>query len=192
MLSMFLNQDGLLFTAADLPLDRQPSDVAAADLNRDSKVDLVVAATGSGDGVPQFSEGFAYVLLGRGDGSFAEPVQYEVAPGSWQIAVGDFTGDGILDIATANNSASLPQPDGTVSTSDTVSILAGKNDGTFGTAASLQLGAQNTLSPNRGSVQSLSAANLNGDKTPDLAVSGGAILLSRPANAKTKRAVTTQ
>jgi FG-GAP repeat len=85
VLSMFLNQGGLLFTAADLPLDRQPSDVAAADLNRDSKVDLIVAATGSGDGVPQFSEGFAYVLLGRGDGSFAEPVQYEVAPGSRQI-----------------------------------------------------------------------------------------------------------
>jgi hypothetical protein len=67
-------------------------------------MDLVVAVAAGGDGGTQFNEGFAYVLLGRGDGTFAQPVQYQVLPGSWQVVVGDFTRDGLLDIATANRS----------------------------------------------------------------------------------------
>ncbi|PYR15903.1 MAG: hypothetical protein DMF98_28600, partial [Acidobacteria bacterium] len=106
-ISIFLNQGGLLFTATDMPLDRAANDVAAADLNRDGKVDLVVAAAGGGDGETQFTDGFVYVLLGRGDGTFAQPVQYEVPPGPWQIVVGDFTRDGVLDVATANRSSSV-------------------------------------------------------------------------------------
>jgi hypothetical protein len=185
-ISIFLNQGGLLFTAADMPLDRAANDVAAADLNRDGKVDLVVAAAGGGDGETQFSDGFVYVLLGRGDGTFAQPVQYEVSPGPWQIVVGDFTRDGVLDVATANRSSFVVQaaaPASGSNDSDTVSILAGHTDGTFGAASSIALGSPgNPLDDRfRASVRSLTATDVNGDQMPDLVVSSGALLISRSA-----------
>jgi hypothetical protein len=191
-ISIFLNQGGLLFTSSDMPLDRQATDVAAADLNRDGKLDLVIAVAGGGDGETQFTEGFAYVLFGRGDGTFAQPVQYQLSPGSWQVALGDFTGDGILDIATANRSSlqqsATPQSN---TTSDTISILPGNGDGTFGPASSLALGAQGNASRFRASVRSLSVSDVNGDGKPDLVVSGGAILLSRSTTRTTTASSTT-
>jgi hypothetical protein len=192
-ITIFLNQGGFLFTATDMPLDRQANDVAGADLNRDGKLDLVVAAAAGGDGETQFSDGFAYVLLGRGDGSFAQPVQYQVLPGSWQVVVGDFTRDGILDIATANRSFLVQQTGMAANGSDTVSILPGNGDGTFATASSFALGAEGRPSDDRfrASVRSLSASDVNGDQTPDLVVSGGAILMSRAANGNAAAAVTT-
>jgi hypothetical protein len=228
-ISIFLNQGGLLFTATDMPLDRAANDVAAADLNRDGKVDLVIAAAGGGDGDTPFTDGFVYVLLGRGDGTFAQPVQYKVSPGPWQIAVADFTRDGVLDVATANRSSSVVQavaPESSVvqaaapgssvvqaaspgssvvqaaapgasvaqaaapgsNDSDTVSILAGNADGTFGAASSIVLGdPANALDDRfRASVRSLTTTDVNGDQMPDLVVSSGALLASRPANGTTK------
>ena len=155
-----------MFTATDMPLDRAANDVAAADLNRDGKVDLVVAAAGGGDGETQFTDGFVYVLLGRGDGTFAQPVQYEVPPGPWQIVVGDFTRDGVLDVATANRSSSVVQAAAPRSNdSDTVSILAGNTDATFGAASSIALGDPgNPLDDRfRASVRSLTTTDVNGD-----------------------------
>jgi FG-GAP-like repeat len=183
-ISIFLNRGTLLFTVADTALDRAATDVAAADLNRDGKVDLVVAAAGGGDGETQFTDGFAYVLLGRGDGTFAQPVQYGVPPGPWQLVLGDFTRDGVIDIATANRSSVVAQAAGPGSNdSDTVSILPGSKDGTFGTATSIALGAPgNPLDDRfRASVRSLTTTDVNGDQMPDLVVSSGALLMSRPA-----------
>jgi hypothetical protein len=188
-ISIFLNQGALLFTPSDMPLDRRATDVAAADFNRDGKTDLVVTVAGGGDGETQFADGFAYVLLGRGDGTFAQPVQYSVAPGAWQVALGDFTADGILDIATANRSSSLP-PTATARpgvASDTISILPGNGDGTFGQASSVALSASAAGFDGRfrASVRSLSVSDMNGDQKADLVVSGGAVLLSRAAGRTT-------
>src|SRR5947208_716534 len=75
-ISIFLNQGGLTFTASDMPLDLNANDVVARDVNGDGKMDLVVAVseTHSSAG-PDFSiQGFAYVLLGNGNGTFAQPV----------------------------------------------------------------------------------------------------------------------
>jgi hypothetical protein len=44
-LSVFLNHGSFSFTVTDIPLDRQANDVVAADLNGDSHMDLVVAAS---------------------------------------------------------------------------------------------------------------------------------------------------
>jgi len=185
-ISIFLSQGGFVFTAADVPLDRQANGLAAGDVNRDGKVDLVVAATSGGDGETLFNDGFAYVLIGRGDGTFASPVPYQVPAGAWRVALGDFNGDGAVDIATANRSAfaqqaATPSPNN----SDTLSLLPGNGDGTFGAATSLPLGEQTNPTDNRflAAVRSLSAADVNGDQTPDLVVSGGAILKSRTAAA---------
>lgn len=101
-LTVLLNRGGLTFSSTVLTLGGTGNDVTAADVNGDGAIDLV-AATSAGLFDPR--EGHAEVLLGRGDGTFFAPVAYEVRRGAWQVVVGDFTRDGILDIATANRSA---------------------------------------------------------------------------------------
>jgi hypothetical protein len=72
--------------------------VAVADFNRDGKLDLLVAEQGNGGG---FGTEFA-VQLGNGDGTFKAPVFLGSCciAANWAV-VGDFNGDGILDIAAA-------------------------------------------------------------------------------------------
>jgi FG-GAP-like repeat/Putative Ig domain len=67
------------------------------------------------------------------------------------IAVGDFNGDGNLDLAVANYA------------SDTVSILLGNGDGTFA--------FQTTVATTRVGPTSVAVGDFNGDGRPDLAVS---------------------
>ncbi len=86
-----------------------------ADLNGDQHLDLIVAS----------NENLA-VLLGNGNGDFGPPTFYQVAPASNEvhfdpIALGDFNGDNLLDVAAANKPA-----DGQIS------VLLGNGNGTFG------------------------------------------------------------
>ena len=68
------------------------------------------------------------------------------------IAVGDFNGDGFLDLAIANRS------------SNDVSVLLGKGNGTFAKAVNYSAG---TGGPDP---VSIAAVDLNGDGKPDLVV----------------------
>jgi hypothetical protein len=86
--------------------------VTAADLDRDGLLDLVV--------VDQVMSALR-VLLGNGDGTFRDGGAYQISRGPHSVAVGDFTGNGILDLAVTNSNS-------------TVSILLGNGDGTFGSA----------------------------------------------------------
>ena len=73
-----------------------PGWVAAADLNGDGNVDLVVAnneSTGSA-GVS--------VLMGRADGTFHSAKYYPCTHGTYYVAVGDFNGDRKPDLVVAN------------------------------------------------------------------------------------------
>ena len=68
------------------------------DLNRDGKVDLVVASYYN-------PPGGVSVLLGNGNGTFAPAVSYPsptVGAATNAVAVGDFNGDGKPDIAVTN------------------------------------------------------------------------------------------
>jgi hypothetical protein len=59
------------------------------------------------------------VFLGNGDGTFGTPSLYSTGTTDLCVAVGDFNGDGIPDLVTADDK------------SDTVSVLLGNGDGTF-------------------------------------------------------------
>ncbi len=70
----------------------------------------------------------AGTYLGNGDGTFAPARTYAVGSYPVSVAVGDFTGDGILDLAVASSG------------SDAVSVLRGNGDGSFAPAQTYVVG----------------------------------------------------
>jgi len=80
-----------------------PYAITAADFNGDGNLDLAVVDT------PQSGTGAVSILLGNGDGTFQAQKMYAVGNVPKSIAVGDFNGDGKLDLAVTNSG------DGTVS-----------------------------------------------------------------------------
>src|SRR5262245_11812623 len=83
--------------------------------------------------------------------SFLPAVPYDTGRGPLSVAVGDFNGDGQLDLVTANLFG------------DSVSVLLGNGDGTFQTAQSYPVGP---------SPSAVAVGDFNGDGIPDLAVIG--------------------
>jgi hypothetical protein len=101
-IAVFLgNGDGTITHHGDLTLPRYVFDIAIGDVNADRKADLI---TSTDRGTPDSS--FATILLGNNDGTFGMPVDYAVAAGSASVVAGDFNGDGILDVVTADTSGS--------------------------------------------------------------------------------------
>jgi hypothetical protein len=90
------NGDGTFQPHLDLSVGTRPSSIIAADFNGDGKLDFAAACT---------HDSAVSVLLGNGDGTFRSQVVYPTAASSdylWQsIVVGDFNGDGKIDLATS-------------------------------------------------------------------------------------------
>jgi hypothetical protein len=127
--------------------------VAAGDFNRDGKLDLVVANKGTL--ANNFTDSSVSVLLGNGDGTFQAAAEYGPVVNSYCVAVGDFNGDGNLDLAVANA--------GSLHVGAGVSVLLGNGDGTFQSAVTYDAGVACFL---------VTVADFNGDGKPDLAVLG--------------------
>ena len=100
----------LLYSAGLLP-----AAVVSLDVNGDGKPDLAIAG---GYGVLSYFS--LTTLINRGDGTFPSPTAWPVLQFPYSAVVGDFNGDGHVDIATT----SFTQTGG-------VSVLLGKGDGTF-------------------------------------------------------------
>jgi hypothetical protein len=107
--------NGTFATHVDYPCGTAPAVVVARDINADGKVDLITANYSNGQ------TGSVSVLLGKGDGTFGSQLDFEVGTGPDGLAVGDFNGDGIPDLAVANLIG------------NTMSILLGNGNGTFQT-----------------------------------------------------------
>jgi hypothetical protein len=88
------NGDGTFAPSVAYPTWDSVNSFAFGDMNGDDNQDVVAAASGAID-----------VLLGMGDGTLAPRLSYAASPGS--MALGDFDGNGRLDVATATYPSSL-------------------------------------------------------------------------------------
>src|SRR5260370_5650785 len=104
----------------DFDVGPTPLSIVSGDFNGDGVPDLAVAAGGT---YPGF-DGNISVLLGNGDGGFQETLIFGAGNRPSSIAVGDFDGDGRLDLVVANAGSGLLD-DGSVS------LLLGNGDGSF-------------------------------------------------------------
>jgi uncharacterized repeat protein (TIGR01451 family) len=182
------------FTSAkNYSVGRSPIGIATRDFNKDGKLDLCVANSGSLS---------VSILLGSGDGTFLPPVNYKVPQTPKSIAVGDFNHDGRLDVAVANAgsiSVLLGYGNGTfksavntsggkafdslavgdfnrdgkldvaVTNGGNISVLLGKGDGTFGPTVNYGTG---------GSAVSVKVGDFNRDNKLDLAVADSVTVTS--------------
>ncbi len=141
------NGDGTFAPQVTYPVGINPSSIAVGDFNGDGHLDLVTANNNGYN--PNGNGNTVSVLLGNGDGTFAPQVTYSVGRRPNAIAVGDFNGDGHLDLAVANLDDT------------TVSVLMGNGDGTFAPQVTYPVG---------NSPSSIAVGDFNGDGHPDLAV----------------------
>jgi VCBS repeat protein/FG-GAP repeat protein len=121
-----------------------PDSLAVADFNRDGKADLAVYASIGGD---------VYILLGTGDGGFQAGVAYPTCGGqgySYEIAIGDFNGDGNPDVVGTCGDVS-------------VAILLGNGDGTLQPPVTYSKGLL-------ANIVSVAVGDFDGDGVADLAV----------------------
>jgi len=121
-----------------------PNGVAVGDLRHNGIRDLVVANNGA---LTDGSHASVGVLLGNGDGTFQNPVAYKAGPRPFALVLGDFNGDGNLDVAVCGYFG--------------VHVLLGKGDGTFSSAKGYTAGQNPDW---------IVAADFNGDGKLDLAV----------------------
>jgi hypothetical protein len=135
---------GVAYATGDFPFD-----VALGDLDADFDLDIVV----SNDNGQSVS-----VLSNQGAGTFAAAVHHALGADGRKLALGDLDGDGDLDVAVARFEANFPALSG-------AAVLS--NDG-LGNLAPAAFYSTNTLA------WGLSLGDLNGDLTPDLAITSEA------------------
>ena len=147
-----------LLNVSNPPSGLTPTSVAVRDFNGDGIPDLAVANFGSGT---------VTILLGTGNGMFTSPANSPVTVGAEpsSVAVGDFNGDGVADLAVTNYG------------SGTVTILLGTGNGTFTAAPNSPLVGSGPNSVvvgdfNEDGLQDLAVANTSGDSVTILLGNG--------------------
>lgn len=144
--------------------------VAAADLNGDERIDIVMASTFVANPPPHPGSLLSFLQRSDGSGTFMSSVSYPIGSDPWQVAIADVSGDGLPDVVVANTESS------------NISVLLN---------STLQPG---TFSPTRHyscapGPYSVAIGDLNGDGLPDIAVAiqrtnpgGVSLLFQDPAS----------
>jgi hypothetical protein len=159
------NGDGSFQAPTSYATGSNVASVAVGDFNGDGNLDLAVANRGDAYSWPP-DYGSLSVLLGHGDGTFQPAFTYdgrETAPNPLSVAVGDFNGDGIQDLALLGYHSYF---DGT---ENGLAVLLGQGDGSF-PYSSFHTSFDRFLEPKPVAV---AVGDFNGDGTPDLAVATG-------------------
>jgi hypothetical protein len=116
----------------------RPEFIELVDVNGDNYLDIVTANDLRNN---------VSILLGRGDGTFGDFVNYDVGQDPLGLAIADLNGDDYLDIVTVNE------------LDNNASILLGNGDGTF---------AEQVLVGDLHSPQALALADINHDGILDM------------------------
>jgi uncharacterized protein YfaP (DUF2135 family) len=90
------NGDGTLDASHDVGLLTEPTALVVADMNRDSKPDLIAYSN---------TQNTVSVLFGNGDGTFQDALSYNGGSSPTDLAVGDLNGDSWPDVALPNTYA---------------------------------------------------------------------------------------
>jgi hypothetical protein len=142
------NGDGTFEAPVSYGTNGYAQSVAAADFNGDGIPDLAVANDeGPGTGKP----GTVSILLGNGDGTFQQRIDFPAGDYPNTVVSGDWNGDGVPDLAVSNDLGGYAQ--------DTVTILLGQGDGTFSAPESYDVGQR---------PGDLAVGDFDGDGSPDL------------------------
>jgi hypothetical protein len=131
----------------------QPATLVTADVNGDGKPDLI-AVTSSGFNV----------MLNQGHGRFASTA-YSTHTNlqTTAVAVGDFNGDGKLDVVVRNDPSDFPTAGPNPAS---LSVFFGFGDGTFGNPQTFY------VLPEQSGLSSLAVGDFNGDGRLDIAAAG--------------------
>jgi hypothetical protein len=123
------NGNGTFQTPVPFQTGVYPSAVVAADFNGDGKLDLALASIPFGTSIGNQVS----LLLGNGNGTFSTAALFGVGYLPYSLVVGDFNGDGALDLAAANSASNtvsvLLNAQGT-----TINLQSSSSTSTFGQA----------------------------------------------------------
>ena len=139
-ITILTNNGGIFSVDSNYTVAERPTSVAAADLNNDSRADLVVTNQATN---------LVSVLLNDGLGKFTLASTYTVGNEPMDVAAADLDKDGHPDLVVANQGASY------------ISVLRSNGDGTFGLATNY-----GTITTPR----SVAVADFDGDGFNDIAV----------------------
>jgi sugar lactone lactonase YvrE len=149
--SIFIgNGDGTLTSTTSLATNGYLASIVAADFNGDGKIDLAVGNATNLDGGPSTVQ----IFSGNGDGTFtSQGPGLPMTGDPVSMSVADFNRDGVADVAVASYQSA-----------GGIQLFLGKGDGTFSSLFQ-------SLASSASYASEFAIADLNGDGTPDLAVS---------------------